>query len=167
MKKDEIIFLNDIDYIKGKKNYFWQASNDGCNKEDIPNKCDRPHCKCHTIIISNTASVNCIENPQNIIGKADITVHEIPTKISSGVMYSNLKSFSITYYINGLKCYYWQAIDDNSSGRFDIDMDHCSSYIYDRNNCSRRCNLCINYPPRVSDFKYYYRRFYIKKPMKT
>lgn len=32
------------------------------------------------------------------------------------------KSFTITYYINGLKCSYWQVIDDNSSDRIEKDF---------------------------------------------
>lgn len=57
-------------------------------------------------------------------------------------MYREQKSISKTYYINGLKCYYWHAIDDETLYPLDEQSTkHCDSFIYDIDSSSSKHNL--------------------------
>lgn len=62
-------------------------------------------------------------------------------------MYSERKSISRIYYINGLKHHYWHIIDDNTSDRLDEQSTgHSDSYIYNKNNSISKHNLCAICP---------------------
>ena len=47
MKKDDMNYINERDYIEGKKNYYWHEGNgnDCCKRDPIPDMCERHSCK--------------------------------------------------------------------------------------------------------------------------